>query len=225
MILFPSELRLTGRKGDIKTMKRNNLLLNGFAALLMAGATAFAANAGADHNRLAEQVRKEIATLPNYGVFDDIHFRLDGSTLVLEGVASRPSLKNSAERAAARIEGVGAVENKIDVLGNSRFDDDIRLRTYVAVYGDPVLNRYRPGRGTPIYFSRIRALNGITNDPPVGAHPIHIIVDGGHVRLEGLVASEIDRNIAGIRANQISNVFSVENNLAVAGRNPASRTD
>jgi osmotically-inducible protein OsmY len=44
---------------------------------------------------------------------------------------------------------------------------------------------------------------------------IRIIVKNGHVTLDGVVDSEMDRNLAGIRANGVPNVFSVTNHLVV----------
>src|SRR5215471_13067160 len=67
--------------------------------------------------RIAEAVRKQIVTLPQYGVFDYIHFAIKGSdTVVLQGKASRPTLKSSAESAVKKIEGVTNVDNQIQVL-------------------------------------------------------------------------------------------------------------
>jgi hyperosmotically inducible protein len=45
--------------------------------------------------------------------------------------------------------------------------------------------------------------------------PIHIIVNNGNVTLDGVVANEGDKNIAGIQAKGVSGVFSVTNNLRV----------
>ena len=56
---------------------------------------------------------------------------------------------------------------------------------------------------------------GISNNPPMGFHPISIIVKGGNIILEGVVDNEGDKNMAGMQANQVSGVFSVTNNLAV----------
>ena len=167
--------------------------------------------------RIARAVQKEILTLPNYGVFDDIRFAIGGDYKVeLRGYASRPTLKSSAEQVAKKIEGVKEVVNSIEVLPLSRADDDIRARAYVAIYYHPVLVRYNPNRGVPDYASPARLAGGITNDPPVGYHPIHIIVKNGHLTLSGVVANEGDRNIANIQANGVQGAFQVTNDLAVA---------
>jgi hyperosmotically inducible periplasmic protein len=89
--------------------------------------------------------------------------------------------------------GVKDVVGDISVAPTSRFDDDLRLRAARAIYRDPVLSRY-------------------AMDP---AHPIRIIVENGHLTLYGSVDSSMDRNVAGLRANQIPGAFSVENKLEV----------
>jgi hyperosmotically inducible protein len=132
--------------------------------------------------------------LPYYGVFDAIGFKVEGYDLVLLGKVTRPSLKEDAGHAMKGIEGVERIDNRIEVLPASFFDDDIRRRTFRAIYGYPALQRY-----------------GL---PPI--KPIRIIVDHGHVTLEGIVDSNGDRNLVNLRANGVSGVFSVTNHL-VAG--------
>ena len=75
---------------------------------------------------LAEAVRKQIVTNPQYGVFDAIHFAIKGNTVILRGWASRPTLKSSLENTVKRIPGVGSVQNEIEVLPLSPNDDRIR---------------------------------------------------------------------------------------------------
>jgi hyperosmotically inducible protein len=149
-----------------------------------------------DESRIASQVRHALLTLPYYGVFDDLAFRVDGSTLTLLGAVTRPTLKDDAERAVKRIEGVTKVNNQIEVLPLSPNDDQIRLATYRAIYGDPALSTRYGYRALP---------------------SIHIIVKNGHVTLEGVVANKMDKEIAGIRANSVPGVFSVTNDLVVEG--------
>lgn len=169
--------------------------------------------------RLVNQIRKEIVMLPNYGVFDSISFAIAQGTagikVQLKGYASRPTLKSSAESVVKRLEGVESVDNQIEVLPTSRNDENIRLATYTKIYGNSVLSRYNPNRGVPVYGLRRRAFMGISNEPPMGPHPIQIIVKNGNVALEGMVDTEADKNIAGMQANSVSGVFSVTNNLTV----------
>lgn len=165
--------------------------------------------------RMAQEIRRGILTLPNYGVFDWVTFSFNGYNVILKGYASRPTLKDSAERVVKQVEGVAAVDNRIEILPLSPFDDRIRVLAYVRIYGHPQLLRYNPNRGAPIFFSPMQFVAGITNDPPIGFHPIHIIVKNGNLILEGVVLNEGDRTIAGMVANQIPEVFSVENELRI----------
>ena len=165
--------------------------------------------------RIAEAVQKNIMQLPNYGLFDDIRFGIKGYTVILKGYASRPTLKESAERVVKNIEGVESVTNQIEVLPLSRADDDVRVRTYIALYGHPTLSRYNPNRGSPIFRSQASQMMGITTDPPPGYHPIHIIVKNGNITLEGVVDNLTDRTIAEMQSNSVPGGFQVTNNLLI----------
>lgn len=164
--------------------------------------------------RMARAIQKEIYTLPAYGVFDDIRFSIKDGTVTLKGLASRPTLKSGAENVAKKVEGVQKVVNNIEVLPLSRNDDQIRARVYINVYRHPALQRYSSSRGN-IWLSSTNVNFGITQDPPLGYHAIHIIVKNGNVTLEGAVDNAGDRAIAEIQANTVPGVFSVENRLAV----------
>src|SRR5882762_7570660 len=145
-------------------------------------------------NKLVKEVRHELVMLPYYSVFDNLSYRVEGDKVVLMGQVVRPTLKSDAEAAVKSIEGVNKVDNQIEVLPTSPMDDQLRRALYRAIYGDSGLFRY-----------------GMASVPS-----IHIIVKNGHVALEGVVDSEADKNLAGIRANGVPNVFSVQNNLVVA---------
>jgi hyperosmotically inducible periplasmic protein len=148
----------------------------------------------ADENRIAKEVRHQLVMLPYYGIFDDLAFRVDGSTVTLMGSVVRPTLKSDAENVTKRVEGVTNVVNNIKVLPLSPMDDRIRMAEYRAIYGDPALSTRYGYRALP---------------------SIHIIVENGHVTLEGVVANQADKNLVGIRANGVPGVFSVTNNLIV----------
>jgi hyperosmotically inducible protein len=143
--------------------------------------------------RIVKEVRHEILTLPFFGVFDNITYKVEGYKVTLMGQASRPSLKKDIENVVKKIEGVEQVDNQIEVLPTSNMDDQLRVALYRAIYGYPSLERYAM---------------------PVN-RPIRIIVKNGHVTLEGVVDNEGDKNLVNMRANSVSNVFSVTNNLRV----------
>ena len=143
--------------------------------------------------RIQKEVRHELLMLPYFGVFDNIEYRVDGETVTLLGDVTRPTLKSDAENVVKRIEGVQQVVNKIEVLPPSPMDDQLRLALYRTIYGFPALEKYALGV----------------------QKPIRIIVKNGHVTLEGVVDSEADKNLAGVRANTVPGIFSVTNNLRV----------
>lgn len=174
-----------------------NKVLALVAALVVTASVAAAAPSDqmaerAAFEQLAKKVRKELVTLPWYGVFDNLAYQIDGSTVTLLGQVVRPSTREDAERRVRKLKGVERVVNNIEVLPLSGFDDSIRVQTY----------RTLMGWNSPLFrYSR-------------GVNPsIHIIVNGGHVTLEGVVSSEGDRRLANILANSVPGVFSVTNNL------------
>jgi hyperosmotically inducible protein len=143
--------------------------------------------------RIIKEVRHEVLMLPWFGVFDNISFRVDGFTVTLMGQVVRPSLRSDAENAVKHIEGVDKVVNQIEVLPVSPMDDRLRRELYRAIYGYPALEKYALGV----------------------QKPIRIIVKNGNLTLEGVVDNDNDKNLAGLRANGVSGIFSVTNNLRV----------
>lgn len=145
-------------------------------------------------DRIIREVHHELVMLPWYGVFDNLAYQIapDG-TVTLLGQVVRPSLKSDAENSVKRIEGVDKVVNNIEVLPVSPGDDRIRRDAYRAIYGHPALSQYQ-----------LRAVP-----------PIHVIVNRGHVTLEGVVARSMEKQVAGVQANSVAGVFSVTNNLHV----------
>ena len=148
---------------------------------------------GFSQQNLEKKVFKEIIRLPYYGVFDNIAFQVKGDTVYLTGKVVQPTTKSSAARVVDRIEGVNNVVNNIEVLPLSGFDDSIRLRALRTLENGGSLYRYF-----------------------IGANPsVKIIVDNGHLTLEGFVANKGDRNLANVLVNGVPGVFSVTNNLVV----------
>jgi hyperosmotically inducible protein len=182
-----------------------------------------------DTLRIAKEVQKRLAGLTDYSVFDWITFGFHGKTVVLKGYASRPTLKSSAARVLKGIEGVESVDNQIEVLPNSPNDDRIRAAVYNRIYTQPSLRKYNANQGSlaqamgPGGRSVARMAGGITNDPPIGFHAIHIIVKNGNVTLYGVVNNQMDAEIANVQANSTPGVFSVDNDLIVPG--PPSKSE
>jgi len=177
--------------GSVLGIRRTGTWLAVMAIVLASPLLLLASKAA---STLEEQVRHELVMLPYYSVFDELSFQVHGNRVTLMGKVTRPILKSDAMNVVKRIPGVVSVDDKVEVLPLSGFDDRIRLAELRAVYGNSALFRYR--------------LAG-------SIAPIRIIVKNGHVTLEGVVASEADKNIAGIAASAVGGVFSVTNNLQV----------
>jgi hyperosmotically inducible protein len=143
--------------------------------------------------RISREVYHELVMLPQLSIFDNISYKLDGNTVTLMGEVRNAVLKDEAEQSVKKIEGVEKVNNQIQILPPSPNDDRIRRQVARAIFNDDKLFPYSMG----------------------SVPPIHIIVKGGHVTLDGVVNSQGDKNEAGIRANSVPGVFSVQNNLKV----------
>jgi hyperosmotically inducible protein len=126
--------------------------------------------------------------------FNAISVRVQNGAVTLGGKAYGPVDADSAVAVAANTAGVKDVINEIQVDPLSPMDDQIRVAVFRSIYGFPSLNKY-------------------AMDP---AKPIRISVQNGNVELDGVVDSKADRDVANIRANSVSGVFKVTNNLQVA---------
>jgi osmotically-inducible protein OsmY len=174
-------------------VKKNILGQIVMGAALLAGTGAYAAATGPAPD-VAKQIVHEVRMYPNYTIWDDVSFNVNGGNVVITGAVSQPFKKTDIERLVSRVPGVTSVTNRLEVLPLSNFDDRLRLQVARAIYSDPTLSRYG-----------IQAVG-----------PIHIIVDNGHVTLTGMVNSELEKNVAGMRAASAGLSFgSVTNNLQV----------
>src|SRR5262245_30974581 len=126
-----------------------------------------------DVEYIKKEVRHELLMLPYLDVFNNVAYRVDGYEVTLTGQVTRPLLKSDAEKAVRRIEGVTRVKNEIEVLPLSPFDDGLRLRLFYVIYG------YAPLQNYALSVNK----------------PIRIIVNNGHVDLEGVVDNEADKSI------------------------------
>lgn len=143
--------------------------------------------------QMENNVRKQILKLPYYEVFDHIEYSIQGNTVVLDGKVRNATNRKAAEAAVKRVSGVEAVVNNIDILPVGGFDERIRVQLLRSVSSTGGLSRYL----WPVNPS------------------IRLIVENGHVSLEGFVANETDSDLANIAARSVSGVFSVTNNLVV----------
>lgn len=154
-------------------------------------------NGPANESQLEQDVRHQLVMLPYYTVFDDLAFNVNGGTVTLLGEVTNPVTKTNAASAVKKVEGVTKVVNNIQVLPLSTMDWQIRRAEYRAIYG-------APGIGMRYGYQALPS--------------IHIIVKNGNVRLVGVVANQMDKNLINIRANTVPNVFHVTNELRVEGK-------
>jgi hyperosmotically inducible periplasmic protein len=160
-------------------------------------------------------VRRMLERLPYYGVFDYLVFSVDRNVVGLAGYSVDGRLKAAAEMAVKRVSGVGEVSNRIEVLPTSQNDDRIRWATYYRIYTDDFLSRYSPG-GVENVFREIKDEQQFPGMNPAGTYAIHIIVKNGRTMLLGVVDGAVDRQLADVRAREVTGTFDVENNLAIA---------
>jgi hyperosmotically inducible periplasmic protein len=163
-------------------------------ATLAIGIASADTNAPLTDQGLEQKAVHEVRMYTHYTIWDNINIRIQNGNVELNGQVSQPFKKSDLQRIMQRIPGVKSVTNDLEVLPLSPNDDRLRIEVARAIYRDSVLSRY--GMGT--------------------LPSIHVIVDNGHVTLEGVVGTETEKNIAGIRANGAGLSFGmVTNNLRV----------
>lgn len=139
--------------------------------------TVFAAAGSAQDRfdaKIAAEIGRQIDRYPQFTIFDFVSGKVESGVVTLTGKVTMPFKKTEIGRKAERIEGVRQVQNLIEVLPVSTYDEDLRLRIARAIYGNSAFWQY-----------------GARANPP-----IHIIVDRGHVTLTGVVNSNVERMLA-----------------------------
>lgn len=225
--LFERTLMLTSdeaamlrfRKGWGLIMRRMMMVL-ALASVVGASGSHTLAQTPADRATI-DDVRNKLLRLPYYGVFDFLAFTYEKGTVTLSGYAYHAALKADAERAAKEVARVDQVVNKIEQLPVSPMDDDLRWKTYYAIYTDPFLSRYAPGGGMlwghrhRVPLGRFGSAARFPGVEPVGNYPIMIIVKNGRITLMGEVDSDADKTMAEMKARGVSGAFGVDNELTV----------
>ncbi len=175
-----------------------------------------------------EKIRTQLTSLPLYGRFDFLTFRLVGSVATLAGYTVGEALKRDAAREVQAIAGVTKLENEIEVLPASPTDDQVRSGISRTFDLDPALRVYAPDGqhlGGPFYRRAGGAFFGAHFErwlapadtlEPLGAFPIHIVVKDGNVVLVGVVNNRIDSGRANLLANGVARVANVKNLLEVS---------
>jgi hyperosmotically inducible protein len=187
---------MEGMKTTMKTIKSTVLTIGAALLLTMPVMAQTYRSSVVSNPQLSRNVRHELVTLPYYGVFDNLGYNINGNTVTLYGEVVRPTTRSGAENRVKRLPGVARVVNNIKVLPLSPFDDDIRAATYRSLARTGGLYRYLQG----------------TNPS------IHIVVDSGRVKLEGVVANKSDKALANMAVRSVPGAFGVTNNLRIEGQ-------
>lgn len=143
--------------------------------------------------RIAEAVSSAIRSSVWFDIFDWVEGEVNNGVVTLRGAVREPWRRGEFGRLAEAVRGAAQVDNQIKALPLSSYDDSLRIQIAQAIYGNPAFTRYA-NRSLP---------------------PIHIVVDSGRVTLQGAVATELEKQMAGVLANQ-SDALAVTNQLQVS---------
>ena len=160
------------------------------ALVVLTAATTAGATGQTENLQVFRDVQRQVLQYPHFTIFDSVKANIADGVVTLSGKVTMPYKRNDIEKRVAKLDGVTAVNNEIEVLPVSMYDDELRLRIARAIYGNSN------------FWNYVSMVNP----------PIHIIVERGHVTLEGVVNSNVDRMLARSLASQFG-VFSLKNEL------------
>jgi hyperosmotically inducible protein len=192
IVTLTGTVDLYQRKLDAAKLARKSANATGVRNLIAVGGA----------NVTDAQLEQKLATKLRYvrvgydNTFDYFALGVKDGVVTVEGQDRTGVGRDEAMADIANMPGVKDVVDNISVEPVSIFDDGLRIRALRAIYRDSVLSKY-------------------AMDP---ARPIRIVVENGHVTLYGSVDSVMDKQVAGIRANQIPGAFSVDNKLVVESK-------
>lgn len=160
------------------------------AAALMLGLAANASAADRKDLQIFRDISKQVLRYTQFTIFDSVHANVENGIVTLTGKVTMPYKRNDIAHRITKVDGVREVHNKIDVLPVSQFDDELRFKIARAIYGNSTFWNYA----------------AMVNPP------IHIIVERGHVTLEGVVNNNVERMLARSIASSFL-ALSVKNEL------------
>jgi osmotically-inducible protein OsmY len=161
------------------------------SALLTLGLAAPVWAGDAGNLQVYKDVSKSVQRYAWFTIFDSVHANINDGVVTLSGKVTMPYKSTDIAKRVAKVDGVTQVVNKIEVLPVSQFDNQLRARLARAIYSNSSLSNY-----------------GLGPNPS-----IHIIVERGHVTLDGVVMNNMDRQIARAVVGSVSNSFSIKNEL------------
>ncbi len=164
------------------------------AAFAQGRAVVGPANPSQDGDRrdaaIFQDVARQVTTYSRFTVFDDVRISVTQGVVTLYGKVTMPYKRDDLAKRTAGVAGVKQVNNRIDVLPVSQFDDELRFRIARAIYGNPSFWHYAS----------------------MANPPIHIVVQNGHVTLTGVVNNAVEKMLARSLATGF-NAFSVDSQL------------
>jgi hyperosmotically inducible protein len=140
--------------------------------------------------QIFRDISNQVNRYTQFTIFDNVEAEVTNGRVVLSGAVTMPYKKEDIERRVRKVDGVLSLENKIDVLPVSLFDDELRFRVARAIYGN----------------------SSFWNYAAMANPPIHIIVNRGRVTLVGVVNSNVERQLARSLATGFGE-FEVKNEL------------
>jgi hyperosmotically inducible protein len=170
--------------------EEDDMFARTLAAALLALAVSTPAVAQKGNLQIFRDVQREVLRYPHFTIFDSVNAEIDNGVVVLTGKVTMPYKRDDIERRVSRLNGIVEVQNRIEVLPVSQFDDELRYRIARAIYSNPHFVSY-----------------GSMVNPP-----IHVIVERGRVTLEGVVNSDVERMLARSIATSFD-AFEVKNEL------------
>lgn len=160
------------------------------AAAVVLALAAPAVAADSENLQTFRAVQKQVLQYPHFTIFDDVNVQVDDGAVKLLGKVTMDFKRDDIEKRVRAVAGVTRVDNQLEVLPVSQFDDQLRLGIAQAIYSNPAF----------------RGMVSLVNPP------IHVIVEHGHVTLNGVVMNEVDRAIARSIAGSFP-AFSIRNEL------------
>jgi hyperosmotically inducible protein len=159
------------------------------AAIVVTVATAAFAQERKDL-QIFRDVSQSVNRYTQFTIFDSVDASVADGHVGLDGWVTMPYKKNDIERRVRAVAGVNSVDNRIQVLPVSQFDDELRFRIARAIYGNSAFWNYAA----------------------MANPPIHILVNGGRVTLQGVVQNNVERQLARSLATGFA-AFDVKNEL------------
>lgn len=128
-----------------------------------------------------------------HDVFDWVTATVDGGAVDLLGSVYLPWHRKAIIDRVARVPGVTSIQDHIAL--QSVGGDPLRAEAFQAIYGNLAFNEWTA----------------------LGRAPIHIVVDGGKVTLEGEVRNLVEKRLAESLVRMETSAFGVTNHLRVSG--------